>query len=315
MGVEIPGSFAFPSDSQVPIAVYNSSGAWQLAELEAVTGYTHALIEAERPLFGGLFDRDVSREVAELRFRGINVAFLSHGTDIRSPRTHITLTPWSPFPDDPTQTALLQDDADRNLELLMETSRPIFVSTPDLLVDLPDARWCPVVVAPELWRGGRPLMVGKPVVAHVPSMGAVKGTQLIEQPVGRLHRSGALDYLRVSGVAASEMPKIVGRADIVLDQFRLGSYGVAACEGMAAGRVVVGHVLPSVRAHVREATGLDLPIVEATPETIGPVLEELIADPDRMRELGASGPVFIDVVHSGRFSAQELRRHWIDMPS
>ena len=100
-------------------------------------------------------------------------------------------------------------------------------------------------------------------------------------------------------------------ADIVLDQFRLGSYGVAACEAMASARVVVGHVLPAVRERVREATGLELPIVEATPDTLAAVLEELISDPEGARRIAARGSEFVEAVHDGRASARALIDGWI----
>ncbi len=96
----------------------------------------------------------------------------------------------------------------------------------------------------------------------------MKGTQLIAPVLERLAERGTIDFRYVEGVAAADMPALYGEADIVLDQFRIGSYGVAACEAMAAGRVVVGHVSPAVRSHVLRATGLELPIVEATPDSL-----------------------------------------------
>ncbi|MFP3786388.1 hypothetical protein, partial [Burkholderia sp. SIMBA_024] len=91
MAVDIPGGFAFPADTTVPIAVNSASAEWQRAEWEAVQAFTHVLIEAERPIFGGLFGRRVLAEVEALEKAGLSVAFLSHGTDIRSPRAHAAL--------------------------------------------------------------------------------------------------------------------------------------------------------------------------------------------------------------------------------
>ncbi len=111
------------------------------------------------------------------------------------------------------------------------------------------------------------------------------------------------------------MPARIGQADIVLDQFRVGSYGAAACEAMAAGRVVVGHVLPEVRVTIRERTGLELPIVEATPRTLVEVVAGLLEDRERARSIGALGRAFVEQVHSGAASALALREHWIDRRS
>lgn len=312
MAVELPGGFAFPADSLVPVAIYNRSNVWQQAEFQAASAFTHVLIEAERPLFGSLYGRDVSREIAALSAQGVSVAFLSHGTDARSPRRHLETTPWSHFADNPTATAATQADVDLNLALIAAHDLPVFVSTPDLLLDLPAAKWCPVVIGPLAWQQSRPIgEQAKVVVAHAPSMGWAKGTHLIDGTVRTLATQGIIDYRPVSGVASADMPAVFGDADIVLDQFRAGSYGVAACEAMASGRVVIGHVLPDVRRHVRESTGLDLPIVEATPTTIAETIQALVKDRERMRLLGKQGEAFVAQVHSGVFSAAVLNDNWI----
>ena len=312
MAVDIPGGFAFPADTTVPIAVNSASAEWQRAEWEAVQAFTHVLIEAERPIFGGLFGRRVLAEVEALEKAGLSVAFLSHGTDIRSPRAHAALTPWSPYPEDP-RTETLQADADENIALLDTLRRPTFVSTPDLLLDVPWARWCPVVVDAERFAQDRSVLLGQtPRVIHISSSAVQKGSHHIAPALQPLVDDRAISYDLVTGVSSAEMPAIIGGADIVLDQFRIGSYGVAACEAMAAGRIVVGHVLPEVRELIHADTGLELPIVEATPDTLRDVVSGLLADPDRARAIAVSGPGYVQAVHSGARSAAVLLDGWID---
>ena len=312
MAVDIPGGFAFPADTTVPIAVNSASAEWQRAEWEAVQAFTHVLIEAERPIFGGLFGRRVLAEVEALEKAGLSVAFLSHGTDIRSPRAHAALTPWSPYPEDP-RTETLQADADENIALLDTLRRPTFVSTPDLLLDVPWARWCPVVVDAERFAQDRSVLLGQtPRVIHISSSAVQKGSHHIAPALQPLVDDRAISYDLVTGVSSAEMPAIIGGADIVLDQFRIGSYGVAACEAMAAGRIVVGHVLPEVRELIHADTGLELPIVEATPDTLRAVVSGLLADPDRARAIAESGPAYVQAVHSGARSAAVLLDGWIN---
>jgi len=312
MAVEIPGGFAFPADTTVPIAVNSASAKWQRQEWAAVRRFTHVLIEAERPIFGGLFDRRVAAEVAAMEEAGLSVAFIAHGTDIRSPAAHQERTPWSPYPEDP-RTPVLQEDADANIALLDELRRPVFVSTPDLLLDVPWARWCPVVVDGPRFATDRPVLSSaRARIVHVSSSAVQKGSQHIEPALRGLIDAGAVDYELISGVSSERMPDVIAGADIVLDQFRLGSYGVAACEAMAAGRVVVGHVLPSVRERVEQETGLALPIIEATPDTLGAVVEGLLGDRAAARRAAAAGPDYVTGVHSGAHSAAVLIEDWID---
>ena len=314
MAVDVPGGFSFRADTEVPVPAYTSSELWQNAELEAVSAFTHVLFEAERPLFGRLFGRDVEREDTELIARGLSTAFMCHGSDIRLPSRHTDFTSWSPFGERDPYVDKLERDAARNGEMLARTTRPIFVSTPDLLADVPQATWCPVVVDVDRWSAAiGPASTTTPVqVAHVPSKSVIKGTPLIEPVLSVLDDEGLVQYSPISGVPSAKMPEVYGAADIVLDQFRLGSYGVAACEAMAAGCVVVGHVVPFVREHVAAVTGQKLPIVEATPDTLEQVLRELIADPQRRAELIAAGASFVRNVHDGRMSAAVLRTGWID---
>ena len=49
-------------------------------------------------------------------------------------------------------TPALQVRADRARALIEAAGCPLFVSTPDLLLDVPEAVWLPVVVEPARWR-------------------------------------------------------------------------------------------------------------------------------------------------------------------
>ncbi|WP_152594791.1 glycosyltransferase [Microbacterium profundi] len=289
----------------------NASQSWADAEWEAANQFTHVLVEAERSMFGRKFDRDLAAEIAALKESGVSVAYICHGTDIRQPDRHAQRTPWSPYPEDP-RTAALRADAEKNLALLRALPLPTFVSTPDLLDDVPWATWCPVVVDPQVFAtASAPFAAGTPRVLHVSSSAVQKGSHYIEPALAPLREDGSIEYDLVSGAPSTAMPGIYAAADIVLDQFRLGSYGVAACEAMAAGRVVVGHVLPSVRTNVRELTGLDLPIVEATPGTLHDVVLHLLHHADESRAIAKAGITFVSTVHAGSASARALIDGWI----
>lgn len=311
MAQELPGGFSFPADTSVQFAVAHGSDSWASAEWDAATRFTHLLIEAERPIFGRRFGRDVAEEVRALEAAGVSVAYLCHGTDIRNPARHAERTPWSLYPDDP-KTSALQADAETNFALIENLRRPTFVSTPDLLFDVPWATWCPVVIDVERFANDVERESATTVtVVHAASAPLQKGSHYIVPALADLIDHGDIDYTLITGAKFDEMPGVFARADIVIDQFRAGSYGVAACEAMASGCVVVGHVLPQVREHVESTTGLSLPIVEATPDTLREVISDLRYDRARLRELSAAGPAFVRSVHSGERSARVLLENWI----
>lgn len=302
--------FAFPADYRVPLIVYQASAAWQTAQLASIENYTHVLIESFTPLLGNHWEGSLVDEVRSLRQRGLNVAFMCHGTDVRLPSHHRELNRWSPFVDN-ERTRALQKTAARNHDILEEVGGTAFVSTPDLLLDVPSGVWSPVVVDAARWAAAATPILGnsRPRVVHIPSAGPVKGSDLIVESMEKLDRAGIIEFQAVAGVPSTEMPALYGAADIVLDQFRIGSYGVAACEAMAAGRIVVSHVTDTTRSSVRALTGLELPIVEADAATLPGVVSDIAANPGAYREIGESGIEFVQRVHNGAYSARILDEH------
>ncbi|MFI7060428.1 hypothetical protein ACIBL3_05560 [Kribbella sp. NPDC050124] len=301
------GQFQFTTDYGVPLAWFGQP-RWQRAQEQYVGSHTHVLVESLRPIFGARGFPDAAADIAALRAAGVNVGLLFHGSDIRLPSRHAKRERWSPFTPGDDLTERLETQARRHAELVESLGLPVFVSTVDLLDDVPDAHWLPVAIDPAPWaQAARPLFAGeRPVVVHVPSNAQLKGTDRIDAVLTDLHDRGVLEYRRITGVPHSGMPGVIGAADIVVDQLRMGLYGVAAAEALAAGRIVVSYVGESVRHRVRTLTGREVPIVEADPDTLGDVVTGLIADRDAAAERAAAGPAFVAELHDGRRSAEAL---------
>jgi hypothetical protein len=235
------------------------------------------------------------------------VGLISHGSDLRDPDRHAAIDEWSPFRDgtwsrEPEYRALTA----KHRALLASTGAPLFVSTPELLLDWPSTL-LPLVVEQARWATDAPVLIEpRPRVVHVPSSPYVKGTPLIEPTMTRLHDQGLVDYRQLQGVPHAEMPGVIGASDIVLEQFRTGTYSVAAVEALAAGRLVIVHLHEQVRQAVRDLAGTEIPIVSATPATLEAVLRDVVARPEHYRAIAAQGPAFAAAVHDGRLSATAL---------
>ncbi|GGK67710.1 glycosyltransferase [Ornithinimicrobium pekingense] len=306
MAVEGPHGFA--ADQVVPAAAYRDI-AWQKAqERYVLASYTHVLVEAGRPVLGTLYGRTCAGELPRLRQAGGVVGLISHGSDLRVPSRHAERFQHSPFrgSDDPL-TARLERNALAQVQLFETFDGPTFVSTPDLLDDAPRATWCPTVVDPDRWASDTPVLERpRPRVVHVPSRGRLKGSAHIDAVLTDLHERGGVDYVRLEGVPHTTVQREVRAADVVIDQAVMGLYGVSALEGLAAGRLVLGFVGDRVRERVRDLTGLDVPIVEITPETLADVLGSTLDDRDTARSRATLGPAFVREVHDGRRSAAVL---------
>jgi hypothetical protein len=307
--------FDYPVDHPVRGRTVTHSRKWQRSQLRALTeNFTHVLVEAEMPPLGGLWNQDVRRQVRALEAGGVRIGMICHGSDIRLPSRHTALEQWSPFANDDWVTV---GDVERvaadNRALLDDLGLPTFVSTPGLLLDVPYAHLLPVVIDDESWHTDAPVLVReRPRVMHVPSNPLVKGTAQIEPVLSRLHDEGLIEYVSVLGRTHDEMPKIYGSADIVLDQFRLGDYGVAACEAMAAGRLVISHVSDQVRGVVANESGMRLPVLEANLDSLEAVLRNVLGDREPARALAAEGPAFVHRAHNGDLARQVLERHFLD---
>lgn len=314
MSIEVPGGFSFPTGLEVPRAVYHNGRRWQRAQFEYVAANaTHVLIEAMEPPFGRLFGRSVARQVDALQSRGVHVGFIAHGTEVRHPGRHAERDAWSYYRDESEDFSRAEIIANRNISFLSAQSAPVFVSTPDLLLDLPNAQWCPVVVRPSEWATPRMKRDASQAlrVAHAPTNPKLKGTPLIEDTLKKLDAAGLIELELVRGVRSEDMPALYARTDVYLDQFRLGSYGVAACEAMAAGCAVLGHVNSVVRDHVQRASGRRLPIIETTPDTLSSVLVELAEHRDTLDQASTEGVAFVSEVHDGRRSSATLLNDFV----
>lgn len=302
--------FRFAAHREVPGLLASRSSDWQRAEFAAITAQaTHVLIESAQPLFGPLFRGDVVREVRALQRHGVRVAIVAHGSDVRDVRAHIAREPLSPYarrelvPD----ADVLDAAAARTRSALARLGVPLFGSTPSVQFDLPSARWLPVVVDPDAWAVDTvPLLTERPVVVHAPSHAGVKGSEVADEVLGRLHQQGLIEYRRLTGIPHAEIRDAYRSADIVVDSLRMGGYGVSACEAMAAGRLVLSYVNDFSRATVETHLGQPVPIWPADADSLEPAVLAVLADRERARELAARGPGFVRRGHDGRASAAAL---------
>lgn len=267
---------------------------------------THFLNESFTTITGDQRRDYLNHDLDWLGANRINVAVVFHGSDIRSPGRHLAEEPVSFFNLVPGEMlAGWENTTATRRRQALDSGLPLYVSTPDLLLDLPEATWLPLVIDAAAWHQGTPAFSSaKPRVLHVPSRRdpPIKGTSYIDPVLTRLSQSGHVEYISPQSVRHERMPELVGSVDIVIDQLLTGSYGVAAIEAMAAGRLVIGNVSKAVRDRV----GANLPIVDCLPDQLNELILSIVADPARYAGVAAQGPVFVADHHSGATSAFAL---------
>jgi glycosyltransferase involved in cell wall biosynthesis len=136
-------------------------------------------------------------------------------------------------------------------------------------------------------------------VAHAPSKRAVKGTDAILAAIESLKARGVpIELDLIEGVPNREARLRYAAADVVIDQLRIGWYGMLAIESMALAKPVVVHLDAAAAAETEEAFGLELPLVRADEDRIEDVLAGLVEVRESLPELGRRGREYVERVHA-----------------
>ena len=284
----------------------NAKGmASELAHI--LSAHTHVLFDGFDRIFGTLLGDDIEAEIALLRRHGLRVGLIVNEGDLRGPERHRVEFSQAGFDRASSEwLELAGARSARNREIATTFGDPVFASSPDLRLELPDAAWLPVAVELDLWRSIPDLTErARPRVVHLPNQSSVLEPELdlITQILDELEERGVIDRVsRPDQVAFDGVPALVAGADIVVGQLRTGTYGTPAVEAMAAGRVVIGNLSGAVR----ECVPQEIPIIDACPTTLADVLTSLSHDRATLAARGAAGRAFAATWHSGKESARVL---------
>jgi hypothetical protein len=264
---------------------------------------THVAVDGFLPLFSRFDRADLVSDIKILSKQDLIPALIAHGSDIRDPDLHISRVPFSFYSNAPASwVETLRKKSQENREIAASLGVPIFVSTPDLLFDAPQATWLPLCIDPKPWHSDDvPLEREKLRILHLPSRRnpPIKGTEAIDAVLRRLSALGKINYLAPDFVAHYEVPGLVRSVDVVVEQILTGSYGVAAVEGMAAGRLVVGFV----GVETRGLLPFDPPIIDAAPDDFEDRILDIISDRQRYSHFARRGPGYVEQWHTGPASA------------
>lgn len=131
-------------------------------------------------------------------------------------------------------------------------------------------------------------------IVHAPSHPTAKGTKYVVKAIESLQDKHDIDFVLIENMSHDIVLQHLNDADIVVDQLLCGDYGLFAVEAMNAGAAVVANVNEKLRSKYPSS----LPIIQADPDSIYHVLEELINDRVKREKVSAEGPVYANSVHS-----------------
>lgn len=297
-------SFGEPAFGLVPDRVWDTDRLladpgyrWQVLD-RAVRGfdvfhfqYGRSLLNAHEPQLPALWD------VPLLRSLGKKVFMHWHGSDVRLRSVHMEREPDSYLKD-----AVVDEP---RIHAMVEIARRhcdrMFVSTPGLLDYVPDAELVPLAIDAGAWRTERGPEPGVPVVVHLPSKRATKGSHLVDAALRPLHDEGVVEYRPLSGLSHAQVKTEFARADMIVDSLTIGDHGMVSVEAMACGAIALAHVHERNRARVPGC-----PVVEAVGADLGDVVRRLADDPDERARLRAESVAWVAQRHDVAAVARQL---------
>lgn len=143
-----------------------------------------------------------------------------------------------------------------------------------------------------------------PLIIHSPTHYKVKGTKYVLAAVNQLRKEGyRFTFQLMSDLPHDQAIKLYRKADIIIDQLMIGSFGIFSLEAMALGKPVICFI----RNDLIEKYPKDLPIVNANPKTIYSKLKSLLTNPKQRYQLGVQGRQFVETYHDSLMIAEKLK--------
>ncbi|MBM3483008.1 MAG: glycosyltransferase family 4 protein [Alphaproteobacteria bacterium] len=138
----------------------------------------------------------------------------------------------------------------------------------------------------------------------------IKGTNAVISAVERLQAEG----LPVRMIFAHDIPSrqvrfLQVQADIVVDQLNYGRYGANAREAMMLGKPTICRLTPRQADPLPPLRPiLEVPMLDATEESVADVLRALVRDPQRRKELGLAARAYAVAWHGQDACAERYER-------
>ncbi len=135
----------------------------------------------------------------------------------------------------------------------------------------------------------------KLTVVHASTHAEVKGTQQIVNAVEKLKKKYDFNFWLVAGMRHDKAMELYKKADIVICQLNLDSYGVFAIEAMALGKVVITRLSDKMAQTYPE----NPPLISAHPNTIVDMLENVLLMSAKTRhQIGKRARRYVEKYHS-----------------
>lgn len=297
--------FGFEADLKYPIANNDHLAMGRL--LKEVAG-DHDVFHLH--VRGFYFDRKnasfpAGLDLLALKAAGKSVFLHFRGSEVRMMSEFRKRNPYHFVDENPDGMATKFPEAAQRqyVDLVSGIADGVFVVDPELQSYVPHATVIERAIDLRLWPYVGVADHDRPLIVHAPSRRGVKGTESVLAAIATLKAEGLdFEFQLVENLLHCQAREIYKRADIVVDQLRLGSHGVLAVEAWALGKAVVAYI----RDDIHDYFGPQMPLLNATPDSLTDVLREAIKDKALRIEMGKRGRRYCERVHHDEVVARKL---------
>lgn len=142
-----------------------------------------------------------------------------------------------------------------------------------------------------------------PHIVHIPSRSTVKGSHYIQDALDQLEKDGVrFRYTFASGLSHNDLKQLYESADIVIDQLRIGWYGVATVEAMSLGKPVVCYIREDLKHHIPE---LEEVLINANPNNLYESLKLVIENRSKAVKISKKARAYAVKNHDQKIIAQQ----------
>jgi glycosyltransferase involved in cell wall biosynthesis len=252
-------------------------------------------------------------DLLALRLAGKKVVFNFRGTEARAPSIFKELSPYSYVAENPNR--IFDKWTDRrilkSIELVKTVANKVLVTDPEIQSYINGGEIVPRSIDTDLWRPARRAKQTKhrPLIIHAPSKRAIKGTASVLNCIASLKAEGYdFDFKLVEGLSNNSAKELYTEADIVIDQLRIGWYGVLAVECMALGKTVLAYI----RDDLIDTLGETPPLVPTTPTSLAADLRQLLDNKEQISVIGHLAREFTLKVHDSEIVNKAYIQHYDD---
>lgn len=191
------------------------------------------------------------------------------------------------------------------INLCRNLATKIIVPDAELASYVPGAIIIPRAIDISKWKNYGQINSVVPLVVHAPTRRHVKGTSYIINAVERLRAKGLkFEFKLVEGLSNDEARAVYEKADIIIDQLKIGWHGVLSTEAMSLGKVTMCYIRDDLLNSL-EFDG-QLPLINTNEDNIDAELENIILNPHRRVEIGNRARSYVENVHSLDIVAKQL---------